>query len=122
MFYGRINFSDLNSPLAITDEGIFWGSSYLRPIQHRLLFAEILISKNRVAIFNSERFADEPNGLLDEKFVRDESIEDRIKDYHLRLLDFSAVIIDKELRRISCHASSVIYAPFYLEGVMYFRA
>ncbi|TWB05169.1 asparagine synthase [Gluconacetobacter diazotrophicus] len=115
MFSGRINFSDLNSPLVIDGEGIFFGSSGLHPFQHRLLFTEILISRKRVAIFNSERFSDESSGFLDEKSVRDELIDDRIKQYHLRFLDFSAIIIDRESLTFSCHASSIVYAPFYLK-------
>ncbi|WP_264812283.1 asparagine synthase [Gluconacetobacter sacchari] len=75
---------------------------------------EILISENRVAIFNSERFSDEPDGLLEERFVHDEWIEDRINYYHLRSLDFSAVIINKKSQSFSCHISSVVYVPFYL--------
>lgn len=114
MFRANVAFDSLDSSLDLVDGGVFLGYSSIFPVRHRLLRTMVLESRERIAIVNYERYADEPEAPLIEPGLDDEALQARLDEIERHLLDVAILTIDRPARALRYRASPVISIPVYL--------
>ena len=114
MFQCKIYFDDFSTPLTVSDEGVFFGKSWIRPYNHRLLRTIILQTADAFSVICCERFADEPHGIQLRNGLNRAEYDHYLASIDARPLDFAILGIVPGRREISYRASPVAAVPAFL--------
>ncbi len=116
MFQADLDFRDLGAPCEIADGALVFGSSFVRPLDHRMVVWRVLASPGRVVVIASERSCDGEAVSGEYRRAEDAEIDAALAAMRDYPLDFAVLLLDRRGPLVQYSASPLVSVPAYVHA------
>ncbi|MGK6356965.1 hypothetical protein ACMGDH_17260 [Sphingomonas sp. DT-207] len=116
MFQADLDFRDFGAPYKIVDGALVFGSSFVRPLDHRMVHWRVLASYSRLVLIASERFCGSEEVSGEHRQLDDAEIYVELAAARDHLLDFAILLLDRREPRVQYSTSPVVSVPAYIHA------